>query len=59
MYYEEIRRRIFDRLIKKNPKKSDLYNTVSSRIALALEELNKRELHDVHMAIGSIKGNMR
>jgi len=55
MNYDEIYRRIFDKLMKGNPKKDDFYHLTASRLAGALTGLKKRELHDVYMVMKAIK----
>ena len=55
MTYDEIYRRIFDKWMKSNPSKEMGYHTEASRLASVLQNLNKRELHDVYMVMKAIK----
>ena len=54
MEYDEIRRRIFDRLRAKNGDVKDYWNQ-SADLASVLQHFNKRELHAVYMALKAIK----
>jgi len=55
MLYQEIYRRIFDKLISKNRHKELEYHKAATKLADVFSQLNKRELHDVYMVLKAAK----